>query len=62
MQNGRKMDEYIYATIELADRMNVTVCDCYSKRKKLAEAEDTTMLLANRINRPVPENAQALCR
>jgi lysophospholipase L1-like esterase len=55
MQNDGKMDEYIYAAVELADKMNVTVCDCYSKWKKLAETEDTTLLLANRTNHPIPE-------
>ena len=55
MQNSGKMDEFIYSALELARKMNVTVCDCYSKWKTLSQTEDTTMLLANRINHPVSE-------
>ena len=55
MQNNGRMDKYIYNAIELANKMGITVCDCYSKWKKLSETEDTTMLLANRINHPIPE-------
>lgn len=55
MQNSGKMDQYIYSAVDLAKRMNVTVCDCYSEWKKLSENKDTTMLLANRINHPIPE-------
>ena len=58
MQNGGRMDEYIYAAADLAKQMNVPVCDCYSKWKKLAETEDTTLLLVNRINHPIPEMHQ----
>ena len=54
-QNSGKMDEYIYAATELAKSMNIRVCDCYSKWKKLSETEDTTLLLANRINHPTKE-------
>ena len=35
--------------------MGITVCDVYSKWKKLAETTDTTLLLANRINHPTRE-------
>ena len=55
IQNGGKMDQYMYAAIELAESMGVTVCDCYSKWKKLAETQDTTRLLANGVNHPTPE-------
>ena len=55
VQNGGRMDTFIYSAIELAEQMGVTVCDCYSKWKKLAETTDTTMLLANRINHPKKE-------
>ena len=55
MQNEGKMDKYIYSAIELAESMDVTVCDCYSQWKKLSETCDTTMLLANRINHPTKE-------
>lgn len=53
MQNSGKMDSYIASAIALAKDMGIPVCDCYAKWKKLAETEDTTMLLANRINHPV---------
>ena len=52
MQNSGKMDRYINAAVELAQSMNVTVCDCYAMWKKLAETEDTTMMLSNRVNHP----------
>lgn len=58
MQNSGKMDNYIYSAVKLAEEMGIPVCDCYSKWKKLAETEDTTMLLANRINHPTPEMHQ----
>lgn len=58
MQNEGRMDKFIYSAIKLAESMNITVCDCYSKWKKLSETEDTTMLLINRINHPTPEMHQ----
>ena len=54
-QNNGKMDEFIYSAIKLASEMGVSVCDCYSKWKKLSEETDITMLLANRINHPTSE-------
>ena len=59
MQNGGRMDEFIYSAADLAKECGVTVCDCYSRWKELAKTEDTTMLLINRIN---PRNAYAFCR
>ena len=55
MQNGGKMDEYISAAVNLAKAEGITVCDCYSKWKELSKTQDTTMLLANRINHPIPD-------
>ena len=55
MQNSGKMDLYINSARELAKEMGIPVCDCYAKWKKLAETEDTTLLLANRINHPKKE-------
>jgi hypothetical protein len=55
MQNNGRMDEFMTAAIGLASRMGVTVCDCYSQWKELSKTEDTTMLLANRINHPEPK-------
>ena len=54
-QNGGRLDRYISAARDLADGMGVTVCDCYSKWKELSRTQDTTRLLANRINHPSPE-------
>ncbi len=55
MQNEGRLDRYIAEAVALARDMSVTVCDCYAAWKKLAETEDTTMLLANRINHPTCE-------
>ena len=55
MQNSGKMDTFIYAAIDMAKEMGIKVCDCYSKWKRLAQTQDTTMLLANRVNHPIPE-------
>ena len=51
-QNSGKMDLYIYSAIKLAKDMNIKVCDCYSKWKELSKTQDTTLLLANRVNHP----------
>ena len=55
MQTNGRMDRYIAEAIRLAKEMDVTVCDCYSEWKKLAKTQDTTTLLANRINHPNTE-------
>lgn len=55
MQNSGRFDRYLECAVELAKSKNVKVCDCYSKWKKLSETQDTTMLLANRINHPTKE-------
>lgn len=55
MQNSGRFDRYLESAVELAKSKNVKVCDCYSEWKKLSETEDTTMLLANRINHPTKE-------
>ena len=52
MQNSGRMDLYIAEAMKLAADMGVTVCDCYSKWKELSQTQDTTLLLANRINHP----------
>ena len=54
-QTTGRMDDYIYSAKKMAQNMNVTVCDCYTKWKKLSETQDTTLLLANRINHPTRE-------
>ena len=55
MQNEGQMDLYVASAVSLAREMGVTVCDAYSEWKRLSETEDTTMLLANRINHPTKE-------
>lgn len=54
MQNGGKMDSFMDAARALAKELGVPVCDCYAAWKELAKTEDTTMMLANRINHPTP--------
>ena len=54
-QNSGKMDSFMNSAVELANRMGIAVCDCYSKWKKLSKTEDTTKLLANHINHPIKE-------
>ena len=55
MQNGGKMDLFMESAVTLAEEMGITVCDCYAQWKELSKTEDTTMLLANRINHPTKE-------
>lgn len=55
LQNSGKMDAFMDAARAVAREAGVTVCDCYAEWKKLAETEDVTMLLGNRINHPDPE-------
>lgn len=55
MQNSGKMDQFMSSACALAREMGVTVCDCYAEWKKLAQTQDTTQLLANRINHPTRE-------
>ena len=54
-QNNGKMDQFMAGACALAKEMNVPVCDCYAEWKKRSETEDTTLLLANRINHPTRE-------
>lgn len=58
MQNDGTMDRYMSSAVSLAKEMGITVCDCYTAWKELAEKQDTTLLLANRINHPIPEMHQ----
>lgn len=55
IQNSGVMDTYIYNAADLARKMGVKVCDCYSEWKKLSEKENITFRLANRINHPTEE-------
>lgn len=54
-QNSGKMDLFMSSAVELAEKMGVEVCDCYSKWKDISKTQDTTKLLVNRINHPIPE-------
>lgn len=54
-QNSGKMDLFMESAVSLAEKMGVTVCDCYSKWKELSKTHDTTKLLVNRINHPTKE-------
>lgn len=55
MQANGRMDKYMNAACDLASGMGVELCDCYSRWKELGKTEDTTLLLANRINHPTNE-------
>ncbi len=55
MQNSGRMDLYMQSACQLAKSMGVTVCDCYSDWKQMHQTQDTTRLLANRINHPIKE-------
>ncbi len=54
-QNGGRMDLFMEKACQLAEEMEVPVCDCYSMWKELSKTQDTTKLLANRINHPIRE-------
>lgn len=55
-QNSGRMDEFMSSAINLAEEMNVTVCDCYSVWKDLnTMGIDTNALLVNGINHPIRE-------
>ena len=55
LQNSGKMDLFMKSAVELAENMEVEICDCYSNWKRLSETHDTTQLLINRINHPSPQ-------
>ena len=55
MQNEGRMDLFVSSAVSLARELGVPVADAYGEWKRLAETEDTTLLLANRINHPTKE-------
>ncbi len=57
-QVSGKMDLFMSGAVNLANKMGVKVCDCYAMWKELAKTEDTTLLLANRINHPTKQMHQ----
>ena len=55
-QLSGKMDLFMSGAVNLAGKMGVKVCDCYTKWKKMqAGGVDTTELLANKLNHPIRE-------
>ncbi len=56
IQNSGNFDAYIDAARKTSHEFNISVCDCYSKWKKLHESGvDINNLLANKINHPTRE-------
>lgn len=55
MQNSGKMDMYMEKACQVARECGAKVCDCYGMWKELSKTQDTTLLLANRINHPTRE-------
>ena len=55
-QNSGRMDQYMQKAREVAEKIGVSVCDCYSIWKTMYEnGTDTTKLLVNGINHPIRE-------
>ena len=54
-QNEGRMDAFMDAAREVAAEAGVAVCDCYAIWKEISRTQDTTRLLANRINHPTRE-------
>lgn len=54
-QNNGTMDLFMKSAVELAEKMDVKVCDCYKIWKEISKTQDINMLLANRINHPTTE-------
>lgn len=58
-QNNGRMDRYMEAAKEAAEKCGAKVCDCYGAWKKLAaDGVDVSALLCNRINHPSAEMHQ----
>ena len=55
MQTSGRMDLYMQSAVSLAHEMGIAVCDCYQKWKEMSQTQDTTLLLANRINHPTKQ-------
>ena len=61
-QNNGRMDASMAEARAAAAECGVPVCDCYAKWKQLSLTEDTTMMLANRINHPTREMHELFAR
>lgn len=58
-QNSGKLDTYMDAAREIAAEQCIPIADCYAKWKEFAaEGKDTTLMLSNLINHPLPEMHQ----
>ena len=56
LQRGGKMDAYVQAMRDVAKEECVPLADVYAEWKRMAaEGIDTTALLINGMNHPVPE-------
>ena len=50
------LEKFLNAAKELAASKKIPVCDCYTKWKTMSDqGVDTTELLSNYINHPIPE-------
>ncbi len=55
-QNAGRLEAFLNQGKEAAVALNIPVCDCYAKWKKMFQAGvDTTQLLSNKINHPTRE-------
>lgn len=56
IQTGGTLDAFVEAALEEAQRLNVPIADAYRVWNRLERSgADTTALLANAINHPIPE-------
>ncbi len=55
-QNAGRLERFLDQGKDAARTLNIPICDCYAKWKKMAQAGvDTDQLLANQINHPTRE-------
>ena len=57
-QNSGRMDLYMGKAVELAEKMQIKVCNCYEKWKEMCKETGSNPYLANRINHPTKEMHQ----
>lgn len=60
-QSEGVMDACVEAARAVAREMGVKIADAYAEWKKLSETEDTTKLLANRVNHPTRKMHELFC-
>lgn len=61
-QNSGRMDLYMEKAVELADKMQIKVCNCYEKWKEMCRETGSNPYLANRINHPTRELHQLFAK